>query len=201
MVLVLGTSLTAGLGLAPDEAYPAVLEGMARSAGLPVRVINAGSSGETTAGALRRLDWVLRDSVDVVVVESGANDGLRGYDVEATRANLEAIVRSIQERQPWALVYLVQMEAPPNLGSDYTARFRSIFPAVARRTGVKLLPFLLDGVAGIPELNQPDGIHPNADGARRVAANIWAALKGDLHEVFKHHFEAATRIEKPHPHR
>ncbi|HWP02705.1 MAG TPA: arylesterase [Gemmatimonadaceae bacterium] len=198
-LLVIGTSLTAGLGLSPDEAYPSVLERMARIAGVPLRVINAGSSGETTAGALRRLDWVLRDSVDAIVVESGANDGLRAYDVEATRANLEAIVRRIQARQPWALVYLVQMEAPPNLGSDYTARFRSVFPEVASRTGAKLLPFLLEGVAGVAELNQADGIHPNAEGARRVAANLWTALRPDLEQLARRKSSRkAGAVEKAH---
>lgn len=199
-LLVIGTSLTAGLGLSPDEAYPSVLEKMARAAGVPLRVVNAGSSGETTAGALRRLDWVLRDSVDAIVVESGANDGLRAYDVESTRANLEAIVRRIQARQPWALVYLVQMEAPPNLGSDYTARFRSVFPEVAGRTGAKLLPFLLEGVAGVVELNQADGIHPNAEGARRVAENLWAALRPDLEQLARR--KPARKpgdVEKPSP--
>ena len=196
-ILVIGTSLTAGLGLSPDEAYPSVLEKMARTAGVPLRVINAGSSGETTAGALRRLDWVLRDSVDAIVVESGANDGLRAYDVEATRANLEAIVRRIQTRQPWALVYLVQMEAPPNLGSDYTVRFRRVFPEVASRTGAQLLPFLLEGVAGVAELNQADGIHPNAEGARRVAANLWTALRRDLERLARRSSAGkASEVEK-----
>ncbi len=171
--VIAGTSLTAGLGLDPDEAYPAVLQRMADSAGLPVRVVNAGLSGETSAGLLRRVEWLMQQPADLVVIETGANDGLRGFDVDSTKENLRRIVRAVQQAQPDARIALVQMEAPPNLGPSYTARFRDMYPEVAAETGVDLLPFLLDGVAGVRALNQTDGIHPSAAGARMVAATLW----------------------------
>lgn len=175
--MFIGTSLTAGLGLPQHQAYPAVVERLARADGLTISVVNAGLSGETSAGALRRIDWVLRAPADVVVVETGANDGLRALDVDATHANLTAIVRRIRELQPDARVALVQMEAPPNFGAEYTTRFRAMYPEVAAATGARLLPFLLDGVAAVGDMNQSDGIHPNAAGAERVAGNVWRALR------------------------
>jgi acyl-CoA thioesterase-1 len=176
-VLFVGTSLTAGLGLDPDSAYPSVLQRTADSAGVPITVVNAGVSGETSAGALRRIDWVLREPVDVLVLETGANDGLRALRVDSTRANLEAILTRARQAHPSVRLVLVQMEAPPNLGGEYTGRFRGMFPEVARTTGAALTPFLLEGVAGVARLNQPDGIHPNEDGARRVARTVWATLR------------------------
>jgi acyl-CoA thioesterase I len=176
--LIIGTSLTAGLGLASqDESYPAVLQRMADSAGLGVRIVNAGSSGETSAGALRRLDWILTESAAVVLVETGANDGLRGLNVDSTASTLRSIVKRIRERAPTAKVAIMQMEAPRNLGAEYTRRFHALYGNVARETGVILIPFLLEGVAGVAELNQADGIHPTAAGARRVARNVWLALR------------------------
>jgi len=183
VVLILGTSLTAGLGLDPEDAYPALIQRKADSAGLRVRVENAGLSGETSAGALRRVDWLLRGPVDVFVLETGANDGLRGMDVDSTRRNIERIVARVRSTRPAARIFLVQMEAPPNLGRKYTDQFRAMFPAVARSTGATLLPFLLEGVAGVSSLNQPDGIHPNEEGARRVAANVWQGLAPALTEA------------------
>lgn len=184
VVLFAGTSLTAGLGLAPSDAYPAVLQRMADSAGLPVRVVNAGLSGETSAGLLRRLPWLLQQPADVIVIETGANDGLRGLNVDSTLANLRRIVAMVREAQPEARVLVVQMEAPPNLGAEYTSRFRAMFPTVARESGATLVPFLLEGVAGVRELNQADGIHPNEAGARRVAETVWplfaAAVAGSV---------------------
>jgi acyl-CoA thioesterase I len=179
-VLIIGTSLTAGLGLDPEQAYPAVIQRMADSAGFAVHVVNAGLSGETSAGALRRLEWIMRDRADLVVVETGANDGLRGLDPDSTRANLTAIVRGIKNAQPGARVVLVQMEAPPNLGGDYTRRFHDMYGDVAKSEGVGLTPFLLDNVAGVPRLNQADGIHPTAEGARIVARNIWPSLEPEF---------------------
>lgn len=180
----LGTSLTAGYGLGdPADAYPARLQRRADSLGMAVRVVNAGVSGETSAGALRRVDWVLRGRVDAFVLETGANDGLRGLDVDSTRANIEAIVRRVRAVRPGARVLLVQMEAPPNLGAEYTRRFREMYPAVARSTGVALLPFLLEDVAGRSALNQADGIHPNAAGAERVANTLWRALEPEFREL------------------
>ena len=177
-VVFMGTSLTAGYGLDdPAQAYPALLQRRADSLGLAVRVVNAGLSGETSAGALRRVDWVLRGPVDAFVLETGANDGLRALDVDATRANVVAAIRRVRALRPTARIYLVQMEAPPNLGADYTARFRGLYPEVAKAEGVTLLPFLLAEVAGRPGLNQPDGIHPTAAGAERVASTLWPALE------------------------
>lgn len=179
VVLFLGTSLTAGLGLDPAEAYPQRVAELAAAAGTPIEVVNAGLSGETSAGALRRLDWVLRTPADVVVIETGANDGLRGLSPDATRANLEAIVERVRTLQPAARVVLVQMEAPPNLGAAYTRDFRAMYPAVAGQYDIPLVPFLLEGIAGRPELNQADGIHPSAAGARIAARTVWATL-GDV---------------------
>lgn len=176
-VVFVGTSLTAGLGLDPDSAYPALIQRKADSAGVPVSVVNAGVSGETSAGALRRIDWVLREPLDVLVLETGANDGLRALRVDSTRANLAAIVDRTRQAHPAARVVVVQMEAPPNLGPDYTTRFRAMFPAVARASGATLAPFLLDRVAGVARLNQGDGIHPNEAGARVVAETVWGALR------------------------
>lgn len=181
--VIAGTSLTAGLGLDPEEAYPAVLQRMADSAGLPVRVVNAGLSGETSAGLLRRVEWLMQQPADLVVIETGANDGLRGFDVDSTKANLGRIVRAVQQAQPAARIALVQMEAPPNLGPDYTARFRAMYPEVAAETGVELFPFLLEGVAGVRALNQSDGIHPSAAGARLVAATLWPGFAGAVRAV------------------
>lgn len=182
-VLIVGTSLTAGLGLDPDSAYPAVLQRLADSSGYSVRVVAAGLSGETSAGALRRIDWLLRDRADVVVIEAGANDGLRGLRVDTTRANLVAIVKRVRAANPAARVLLAQMEAPPNLGAAYTRSFHDAFLEVAREEGVVLIPFFLQGVAGDRSLNQEDGIHPNAEGARRAARNMWKALGPVLREV------------------
>lgn len=183
-VLILGTSLTAGYGLDnPDDSYPSVMQRMADSAGYRISVQNAGLSGETSAGALRRVGWVLRDTFDVVVIETGANDGLRGLDVDSTRANLRGIIREVRTRLPQAKVALVQMEAPPNLGGPYTTRFHDSFGVIAREEGIALLPFLLDGVAGVTSLNQRDGIHPNPEGARLAAANMWKALQPLVAEV------------------
>lgn len=175
-LLIVGTSLTAGLGLDPDSAYPALLQRKLDSAGVAYRVVNAGVSGETSAGALRRLEWLLRDSARVVMIETGANDGLRGQDVDSTRVTLRAIVRRVKVVLPGAKVLLAQMESPPNLGARYTTAFRSMFPAVAREEGATLVPFLLEGVAGVPALNQGDGIHPNEAGSRVVAENVFRSI-------------------------
>ena len=176
-VVFIGTSLTAGLGLDPDSAYPAVVGRRAAAAGTPITVVNAGVSGETSAGALRRVDWVLQEPADVVVVETGANDGLRGQSVDSLRANLDAILGRVRHDRPGARVALVQMEAPRNFGADYTKRFHAVFPAAARATGATLFPFLLDGVAGVPRLNQADGVHPTAEGAQVVGTTVWKALQ------------------------
>jgi len=175
-ILFIGTSLTAGYGVDPNDAFPAVVGRMLDSAGHPARIINAGVSGETSAGARTRIDWVLRRPADVIILETGANDGLRGLSVTAARDNIQAILDRIRTKQPSARVLVVQMEAPPNLGAAYTRGFHEMYPELARRNGVELVPFLLDGVAGIPSLNQDDGIHPNRAGARIVARTIYNAV-------------------------
>lgn len=183
-VVFLGTSLTAGMGLAsPEEAYVTVLDSMADAAGLPMEAVNAGVSGETSAGGLRRLDWVLREPLDILVLELGANDGLRGQDVEALRANLLEIVHRTRTRHPGARILLTGMEAPPNLGERYTSAFRAVFPSVADSVDTALVPFLLDGVAGVPELNQSDRIHPTAEGHRRIAETVWPHLEPLVRDV------------------
>ncbi len=176
-VLFVGTSLTAGLGLDPDSAYPALIQRKIDSAGLPFRVVNAGVSGETSAGALRRMDWLLRQPFDVMVLETGANDGLRGTPVDETRDNIQAIIDTVRRLRPGARLVLVQMEALPNLGPRYTRAFHETFPLLAERNHLTLIPFLLDSVAGHPALNQGDGMHPNDAGERIVAANVWKGLR------------------------
>jgi acyl-CoA thioesterase I len=182
-VLMIGTSLTAGLGLDPEEAYPALLQRKADSLGLHVEIVNAGLSGETSAGALRRMDWLLRGPADVVVIETGANDGLRGLDVDSTRANLRAIVAKVKAARPAARILLAQMEAPPNLGAKYTSAFHAMYQDVAKEASIELMPFLLQGVAGVTGLNQPDGVHPNEKGEQIVANNVWAALEPVLRQL------------------
>ncbi|MEQ9568790.1 MAG: arylesterase [Longimicrobiales bacterium] len=177
-VVFLGTSLTAGLGLRrPDQRWPERLDALADSAEAPIRILNAGRSGDTSAGGLARLDWVLQDTVDVLVLELGANDGLRGQSTEALADNLRAIVDRTREAWPEARVLLVGMEAPTNLGAAYTERFRAVFRSVAEERDVPLVPFLLEGVAGVPELNQSDRIHPTAEGHARIARTVWPWLE------------------------
>ena len=175
-VVLLGTSLTAGLGLDPEKAYPALLQQKADSAGYAVRIVNAGLSGETSAGALRRAGWVLDQPASLVVLEVGANDGLRGVNPDSTYANIVALVKVVRSQRPEAGVALVQMEAPTNLGVSYTTRFHQAYVRAAKETGVTLLPFLLDGVAGDARLNQADGVHPNPEGSKRVAETVWRGL-------------------------
>jgi acyl-CoA thioesterase-1 len=176
-VLLIGTSLTAGYGLDPDQAWPALIGQRIEAAGLPFRAINAGVSGETSAGALRRIDWLLSEEVPaVVMVETGANDGLRGQDTDSLKANLNALLDRLDRLDPRPIVIVAGMEALPNLGAEYGNRFRALFPAVARDHDALFLPFLLDGVAGNPRFNQADGIHPNVEGSRRVAENVWQLL-------------------------
>lgn len=178
VVLFFGTSLTAGYGLAdPTDAFPARIGEKLDSAGFGHGVVNAGVPGETSAAGLRRIGWVLRNrDPDVVVLELGANDGLRGQEPGVMRENLDAVIDSIQVHSPGASILLAGMEAPPNLGARYTDEFRSVFREVAEEHDAALIPFLLDGVAGEAELNQGDRIHPNAAGHARVAANVWPVL-------------------------
>ncbi len=180
-LLFIGTSLTAGLGLPdPVEAWPGQIGHIADSLGYKVKVQNAGLSGETSAGALRRADWLLKDTADVVIIETGANDGLRGLSAADLSQNLTGIVAKVRERSPKAQIVIVAMEAPPNMGADYATAFRKVFPAVAAASKATLTRFLLDGVAGIAALNQADGIHPTKEGASKAARTVWPAIKGVL---------------------
>jgi acyl-CoA thioesterase-1 len=174
-VVILGDSLAAGYGLGDGESFPARLQERLDAAGLAYEVANVSVSGDTSAGGLRRLDWALDGEVRVLVVELGGNDGLRGLPVDALRANLAQIIERALARG--ARVVLAGMEAPPNFGPAYTREFRQVYPELARRYRISLVPFLLEGVAGRPELNIADGIHPNKVGARIVEANVWRALE------------------------
>jgi len=176
-VVFLGTSLTAGLGLDPSEAYPAVLQRKIDSAGLPFTSVNAGVSGETSAGALHRIDWILREPAAVLVIETGANDGLRGLDVDSLTSNIQAIIDRARRQTPPPAIVLVGMASLPNYGFRYGRRFKQVYPDLAKRNGVPLVPFLLEGVAGVDSLNQADMLHPNAAGQRRVAETIWPVLE------------------------
>jgi acyl-CoA thioesterase I len=176
-VVFLGTSLTAGLGLDPSQAYPALLQQKIDSAGLRFVAVNAGVSGETSAGARRRIDWVLREPAAVLVIETGANDGLRGLEVDSLRANIQAIVDEARRQSPPPRIVLVGMRALPNYGFSYARRFREVYPELARKNDLALVPFLLDGVAGVDGLNQADMIHPSAAGQRRVAETVWPVLE------------------------
>jgi len=175
-ILVLGDSLAAGYGLDPTEAYPAILQKKIKEAGWNFTVVNAGLSGDTTAGGLRRLDWVLKRKVDVLVLELGGNDGLRGTSVQAMRTNLQAMIDRTKQKYPSAKILIAGMKMPPNLG-DYAEQFNQAFPELAKRNDAALIPFLLEGVGGRPELNQPDLIHPTAEGQKLVAENVWKVLK------------------------
>jgi acyl-CoA thioesterase-1 len=176
-VLFVGNSITAGFGLSMEQAYPALVQGILDSLGLPYRAVNAGLSGETTSGGLRRIGWLLREKVAVVVIALGGNDGLRGIPPSLTARNLRGMIDTVRAKQPEARIVLVGMEAPPNMGPEYTSQFRSIFRTVAREKSVTLVPFLLEGVGGVKELNLPDRIHPNAEGQAVIAATVWRYLE------------------------
>jgi len=175
VIVAFGDSLTAGLGVTPEESYPARLQAKLRAEGYPYRVVNAGSSGDTTAGGLRRVDWALKNKPDIVIVALGANDALRAQNLASVRQNLDAIVARFQKAG--ARVLLVGMEVPPNYGAQYAADFRKIYVDVAQKRGVAFMPFLLDGVGGKPSLNQADGIHPTAEGYGIVADHLWPYLQ------------------------
>jgi acyl-CoA thioesterase-1 len=177
VILFFGNSLTAGMGLEPSEAFPALIQNRLDSLGYDYEVINAGLSGETTASGKNRINWVLNQDVDVFVLELGANDGLRGIPLEETRKNLQDIINTVKEKNPDTKIVLAGMQIPPNMGEEYTTDFRNIFPELAEENNVELIPFLLEGVAGDPELNQQDGIHPTAEGYKIVADNVWSVLE------------------------
>jgi acyl-CoA thioesterase-1 len=180
-IVFLGDSLTAGYGLAPHQSVPSLIQGRLKQAGLDFEVLNAGVSGDTSAGGLSRLQWSLTGDVKILVVELGANDGLRGLPIAAMRTNLDTIIRRAQARG--IAVLLTGMEAPPNYGAAYTAEYRAAFASLAAEHKVPFVPFYLNGVAGNPRLNIADGIHPNAEGNRIVAQTIWRALQPLLSQV------------------
>lgn len=176
-ILFFGDSITAGYGLETEQAFPAMIQEKIDSLGLSYQVNNAGLSGETSAGGLRRVDWVLQQPVDIFVLELGGNDGLRGIDPSNTKENLQGIIEKVKNRYPDAEIILTGMEAPPNMGEQYTGRFRNIFSELAEENDVIFLPFILDGVAGDPGLNLPDGIHPTEEGHQVLAENMWEVLE------------------------
>ncbi len=179
-VVILGDSITAGYGLDPEEAYPALLQKKVDAAGLAFTVVNAGVSGDTTAGGLRRVNWALGPGAEVLLVALGGNDGLRGIPPEQTEKNLRGIIEKAREKSPRVKVVLAAMRMPDNMGREFTEGFAAVYPRVAEESGVVLVPFLLEGVGGVAEMNLPDRIHPNAEGQRKVAENIWGVLEAVL---------------------
>ena len=176
-ILFFGTSLTAGYGLDPEAAYPALIQEKIKDASLDYKVINAGLSGETSAAGKARIDWLLKQPVSVFVLELGANDGLRGLSVQETSANLQSVIDKVRAKYPDAKLVMLGMQMPPNMGAKYTSDFKAIFSALARKNGMAYVPFLLEGVGGVAKLNQEDGIHPTAEGQKILAENVWNQLK------------------------
>jgi acyl-CoA thioesterase-1 len=176
-VLFLGDSITAGYGVDPSQAYPAIIQNKIDAKGWPFRVINAGQSGDTSAGGLNRLEWLLKNRIDVLVLELGANDGLRGLPVENTRKNLQAIIDRTRERYPQVKIIIAGMKLPPNWGEDYSRRFERMFAELAKKNKTALVSFVLEGVGGVRNLNLQDSIHPTAEGHKLVAANVWKVLE------------------------
>ena len=176
-ILFFGDSITAGYGLEIEQAFPALIEQKVDSLGYNYRVVNAGLSGETSAGGLRRVDWILQQPVDIFVLELGGNDGLRGIDPESTKENLQGIINKVEETYSDAAIILAGMQAPPNMGQDYTEAFHQMYYDLAEMNDVVFLPFILEGVAGDPDLNLPDGIHPTEKGHKIVAENVWKVLE------------------------
>jgi acyl-CoA thioesterase-1 len=176
-IVFYGNSLTAGYGVSPSEAFPAIIQKKIDSLGLPYNVINAGVSGETSSGGKTRIDWILREPVDIFVLELGANDGLRGTPLSETKKNLQDIIDKVKAKYPDTKLVFAGMEIPPNMGQAYTTEFRNIYTDLATKNKMTLIPFLLEGVGGEPELNQADGIHPTAEGHVIVAGNVWKQLE------------------------
>jgi acyl-CoA thioesterase I len=172
VILFFGDSLTAGYGLSTEEAFPALIEKELNKSDKKVHVVNAGLSGETSAGGLSRINWILRQPVDVFVLELGANDGLRGLPIEQTRKNLQSIIEKVKAKYPDCKIVLAGMMVPPNMGKQYTDEFKSIYPDLAKKNNATLIPFILEDVGGIEKLNQADGIHPNVEGHKIIANNL-----------------------------
>lgn len=181
-IVVLGDSLSAGYGVDPDQAYPALLQKKIDAAGLNFTLVNAGVSGDTSAGGLRRLNWLLHRPMAVLILELGGNDGLRGLPVSATRSNLQGAIDRARQTYPRIKILIAGMQMPPNLGQDYVHAFNEIYPDLAKKNHAALVPFLLAGVAGNPALNLPDGIHPTAQGHKILCENVWKVLKPILEE-------------------
>lgn len=182
-ILFFGNSLTAGYGLDDvSESFPSLIQDKIDSMHLPYKAINGGVSGETSAGGDSRIDWLLKQKIDVFVLELGANDGLRGISPQETQKNLQDIIDKVKAKYPDAKMVLLGMQIPPNMGKNYSNQFKEIYPTLAAKNNMALVPFLLAGVGGVPSLNQPDRIHPNAEGAKIVAENVWDVLKGVLTE-------------------
>ncbi|WP_291965684.1 arylesterase [Maribacter sp.] len=177
VILFYGNSLTAAYGLDTKEGFPYRIQLRLDSLGLDYKVINSGLSGETTSGGLNRLDWVLNQPVDIFVLELGANDGLRGIPITESMNNLQAMIDMVKDKNPETQIILAGMQIPPNMGADYASQFKMMYPALAKSNDIELIPFLLEGVAGIPDLNLEDGIHPTAEGQRIVTENVWDVLK------------------------
>ena len=176
-ILFFGNSLTAGLGVEPEEAFPAIIGDKIDSLKLPYKITNAGLSGETTAAGKARINWILKQKVDVFVLELGANDGLRGIPVSETEKNLQEIVDQVKAKYPDAKLVMTGMQVPPNMGAKYSSEFSSIFKKLADKNNMALVPFLLENVGGVSDLNQADGIHPTPEGHRILAENVWTVLK------------------------
>jgi acyl-CoA thioesterase-1 len=176
-IVFFGNSLTAGYGVSPSEAFPAIIQKRIDLLGLPYQVVNAGVSGETSSGGKTRIDWILREPVDIFILELGANDGLRGTPLSETKKNLQDIIDKVKAKYPDTKLVFAGMEIPPNMGQAYTTEFRNIYTDLAAKNKMTLIPFLLEGVGGEPELNQADGIHPTAEGHIIVAENVWKQLE------------------------
>ncbi|RIJ41663.1 arylesterase [Pontibacter oryzae] len=179
-ILFFGNSLTAGYGLEPDQAFPALIQQRIDSLNLPYKVVNAGVSGETTAGGKSRVDWLLKKPVDIFILELGANDGLRGINLSESYANLKTIIEKVRAKNPDVKIVLAGMQIPPSMGQKYTSEFKEMYTRIAAEENVLLIPFLLEGVAGDPELNQADGIHPTVEGQKILADNVWEVLEPAL---------------------
>jgi len=177
VILFLGNSLSAGFGVDPSQAFPALIQKKIEEKKLNYKVINAGLSGETSAGGLRRIDWLLKQKVDVLVLELGGNDGLRGISTQTMQSNLQAIIDRAKAKYPDIKIVIAGMQAPPNLGAEYTSAFKAVFPELAKKNRAALIPFLLEGVGGNPKLNLPDGIHPTAEGHKIIAETVWKTLE------------------------
>lgn len=177
-IVFFGNSITAGYGLDLSEAFPARIQEKLDSMHLPYKVVNAGVSGETSSGGRSRIDWILKQQVDIFVLELGGNDGLRGIPISETKKNLQAIIDRVKQKYPSAKIIITGMQMPPNMGRKYTTEFKGMFPDLAKQNGISIVPFILEGVGGNAGLNQSDGIHPTAEGHRILANNVWSVLKG-----------------------